>query len=89
MHTDNRYLTLITEVNCGPLKNVHNGVTQFSSTGLGSEATYVCNSGFRLAFGDRIRTCIIEGYWSGTEPCCISKCWDPDNFVDTQQFISR
>ena len=72
---NSKYLISVAEVNCRPLRDPHNGMIQFNSTGLGSETTYVCNPGFRLAFGDRIRTCTINGYWSGIMPCCISKCW--------------
>ena len=41
-------------------------------TGLteGSNAIYTCNSGYQLS-GERIRTCMSNGNWSGQEPTCL------------------
>ena len=40
--------------------------------GLGTEATYICNDGYVLrgVRGDRVRTCQLDGTWTGTEPTC-------------------
>ena len=39
---------------------------------VGGRATYTCNSGFRLV-GSSIRTCLIDGSWSGSQPICNCK----------------
>ena len=41
-------------------------------TGLteGSNAVYTCNSGYQR-IGERIRTCMSNGMWSGRAPNCL------------------
>lgn len=60
-------------IECGPLSAPHAGSVRFNGTTLWSEAVYSCDPGYVLRFGDEIRTCIRQGFWSGKEPCCIRK----------------
>lgn len=59
---------------CRPLVNPHNGRVEMNGRGLGQEASYVCQEGHQLSFGDQIRTCTLRRGWSGLEPCCVRKC---------------
>lgn len=59
-------------MNCPDLEDPDNGAVDVFSTVLGSPATYSCNLGFNLV-GDKIRTCIETGDWSGEEPVCKRK----------------
>lgn len=61
------------EINCGSLRDPHHGRAIFTSTTLGSETYYECDPGYQLMYGDRIRTCMNNSIWSGSEPCCIRK----------------
>ena len=55
--------------NCARLVDIQNGRVSFSSTSVGSVATYICNQGFEL-IGSSRRTCQSNGQWSGREPVC-------------------
>ena len=59
-------------INCGPLPHIANGQVSIApDTRLGSTATYICISGYKLDGEDK-RTCETEG-WSGEEPVCERK----------------
>ena len=66
-------LVLVTSaVDCGTLSNPANGMVSLSTTTYNSAATYSCNVGHILA-GDYLRTCLISGLWSGSEPTCTGE----------------
>ena len=57
------------------LTNPVNGMVTFSTTTIGSTATYTCDVGYRLE-GVSTRMCDViagESKWSGTTPICQSK----------------
>ena len=56
-------------VNCGELLDPSSGEVEFTSTLLGSVASYSCTSGYEL-MGGANRTCSTDGVWSGEEPAC-------------------
>ncbi len=45
--------------------------------GRGSVCTHVCRSGFEAVDGDKIRTCLEGGLWSGKPLRCVisGTCW--------------
>ena len=59
-------------IDCGALGNPANGVVSKSNTTYNSTATYSCNTGYTLT-GDKIRTCLESGFWSGSAPTCTGK----------------
>ena len=60
-------------VDCGDLPAPKNGgVTFYPGTTLASTATFRCKKGFRLV-GSEVRTCGVNGKWSGVQPVCKSK----------------
>lgn len=59
-------------IDCGPLEDPADGVVQFSTTTIGSGATYDCFGGFTLV-GEATRTCIEPGVWSDKAPTCVRK----------------
>ena len=38
-----------------------------------SQVTYSCIPGYKIVDGDEVRTCRINGTWSGEPPSCESK----------------
>ena len=36
----------------------------------GNKAKFSCNYGYKLV-GDEVRTCLYNGYWSGSQPKCV------------------
>ncbi len=68
-----------TAILCPSLSPPVNGFIEFTESAADlfnfrTAATYVCNAGFGLSSGDRVRTCIGSpggpGEWSGTAPIC-------------------
>ncbi len=59
--------------NCDFLDNPLNGQVSFTSTSIGSIASYTCSPGFRLT-GVNTRECLQERVWSGIEPICERTC---------------
>ena len=68
---------------CAELSTPTNGAILYSTNmtapyNFGTKATYVCDSGFGISGGDRIRTCggmvtHTEGIWSGVAATCECK----------------
>ena len=56
-------------IDCGAPDQVVNGNIDFTTTSLGSVATYTCNPGDILQ-GNPRRTCEQNGQWSGSPPTC-------------------
>ena len=63
------FLHLYTIVLCSELSNPANGAVIWTGLTTGSNAVYTCNTGYQLS-GERIRTCMSNGMWSGQEPTC-------------------
>lgn len=59
-------------VTCNPLDAPDNGFIRFSSTTVGSVASYSCNPGFELQ-GVTSRICRPGGEWSEVAPVCIGR----------------
>ena len=65
---------LFLAVMCPILPDPDNATIFVSGRSVGSQATYICNSGFVVREGDVIiRNCLSSGQWSETEPQCIRK----------------
>ena len=54
---------------CGRLQDPRNGDVDLKGITVGSKASYSCDHGFDLK-GNRIRTCQLNGRWSGMNPFC-------------------
>ncbi|XP_052789666.1 protein jagged-1b-like [Mya arenaria] len=63
-------------VECGRPQGVTDGTVWYTGTTLNGVATYVCNEDFNMTSGDRVRTCMASGVWSGTKPTCqfVASC---------------
>ena len=60
-------------VSCGPAPDAPaNSQRSGSGTTFGSTVIYTCNRGYTLQ-GDRRRTCMANGYWSGRASTCYRK----------------
>ena len=55
---------------CGELPHPSNGNVMETGLTEGSNAVYTCDSDYQLV-GERIRTCMSNGMWSGEEPTCL------------------
>ena len=54
---------------CEELNDPLFGTVSYSGMEPGTVAEYSCNPGYLLS-GDRTRTCLDPGMWSGNEPTC-------------------
>ena len=61
-------------ISCPTLGAPLNGMVSQPSLNFGSTATYSCTSGYQLAGGDEVRTCMADATWSGGAPQCNCKC---------------
>ena len=67
-------------ISCGALKVSHVGVggliIQFSTptTTVGTKAIYLCSNSSYQIIGNAVRTCEVNGSWTGAEPHCGCKC---------------
>ena len=57
----------LTGVDCGPPR-LRNGKVTFNSTLFEANATYSCNTGYKLV-GERVIQCLSNGVWSYTSRC--------------------
>ena len=56
---------------CPRLPSTRNSRVEMTGLVVGSTATYSCNSeDYYIAVGDKVRTCLKTGVWSGTQPRC-------------------
>ena len=62
-----------TSVMCDIPPAPDNGDIDISGSGVGAVVTYTCDTCFKLCDGDRTRTCLPNGQWSGTPPTCSRK----------------
>ncbi|CAN8001467.1 unnamed protein product, partial [Ixodes hexagonus] len=62
-------------VDCGRVPPILKGEVRYENgtTFLGSRIVHGCSAGYRLT-GVRVRTCGLEGRWSGTPPKCEGEC---------------
>ena len=64
----------IKEIDCGHPGDIDNGNVTFTSTTVGSYATYSCEDGYQLepylGYG---RSCTQSGNWSGEVPTCAGE----------------
>ncbi|XP_052776199.1 sushi, von Willebrand factor type A, EGF and pentraxin domain-containing protein 1-like isoform X1 [Mya arenaria] len=52
-----------------------------------SEARYVCDTGYKIASGDKVMQCSTDGSWRGTVPTCsLVQCGEP-NTIDNGRAI--
>lgn len=67
---------------CGVPRVPEDGTLTGAGTGAGDTITINCNEGFKQYSGDRERTCLVHGAWSGEEPECRRE------FIDHKLFYS-
>ena len=71
LFNNNRFIAIITEIDCGPPPPLSNGNISFTNgTKYESIATYMCNSEHEL-LGVSQRKCGLDGMWTGIEPSCV------------------
>ena len=59
-------------IRCENLQAPRYGSVKQSGSTVGSQGVYDCNKGFTLK-GNKIRKCLFNGQWSGSQPVCKSK----------------
>ena len=60
---------LFVAVQCSSLTSPQNGQVTVTGLGVGSTASYICNSGFSLST-PTTRVCGSDGIWTGSDPIC-------------------
>ena len=60
-----------TAIPCTAIPELPNGVINLDLTA--KTVAYTCNTGYELLNGDAMRTCMLDGTWSGAHPMCIGK----------------
>ncbi|XP_041089827.1 CUB and sushi domain-containing protein 2-like [Polyodon spathula] len=71
-------------ISCGDLPHPPNGNKIGTLTVYGATAIFSCNTGYTLV-GSRVRECMANGLWSGTEIRCLAgHCGTPDPIVNGQ-----
>ena len=55
---------------CSRLPDLSNGRVNFTGLAEGYKALYICDNENHTVIGDRVRTCMSNGMWSGQEPIC-------------------
>nr|XP_015207221.1 PREDICTED: sushi repeat-containing protein SRPX2 isoform X1 [Lepisosteus oculatus] len=61
------------QIRCHVLPLIYYGTyTCTRSVAMGSRCDYTCSPGYQLE-GERFRTCLESGRWSGTEPTCVDR----------------
>ena len=61
---------IISAGNCSKLPDLSNGRVIFTGLLEGYNALYICDDENHTVIGDRVRTCMSNGMWSGQEPTC-------------------
>lgn len=73
-------------LSCGQPRHLKNGVIQSTGFGYKDKLTYTCNSGYGIS-GNDVRTCQLNGQWSGIDPRCIfNSCGYPGG-VDNGEVV--
>uniref|UniRef100_A0A8C1UN29 CUB and Sushi multiple domains 2 n=1 Tax=Cyprinus carpio TaxID=7962 RepID=A0A8C1UN29_CYPCA len=71
-------------ISCGDLGTPPNGNKIGTLTVYGATAIFSCNTGYTLV-GSRVRECMSNGLWSGTEVQCLAgHCGTPEPIVNGQ-----
>ena len=60
-------------IECGRPAVPANAFLNNENTTLNATVTYSCISSYTLC-GNRMRTCLPDGTWTGVAPRCVSKC---------------
>ncbi|KAM4706820.1 sushi, von Willebrand factor type A, EGF and pentraxin domain-containing protein 1 [Discoglossus pictus] len=69
-------------VSCGQPSAIINGQVKGNEFTYGKRVEYQCNEGYRLQ-GEKERTCLENGNWSGTVPFCSEMvCISPQNITN-------
>ena len=64
------YNVQISEVRCMELTTPEFGNITDCDTLVGGFCNFVCNDGYMLEQGSAMRSCMLNGVWSGREPLC-------------------
>lgn len=67
---------VISVISCGDLGTPPNGNKIGTLTVYGATAIFSCNTGYTLV-GSRVRECMSNGLWSGTQVQCLGKIPSP------------
>lgn len=70
------YCFLILVISCGDLGTPPNGNKIGTLTVYGATAIFSCNTGYTLV-GSRVRECMSNGLWSGTQVQCLGEIFSP------------
>ena len=81
-------LTLLLEINCGPLNEPENGFVSSSGTADGDTATFSCKRGFVLE-GESTCVCNRSGNWTCSLPECRSMEIYHDHIDNCARMIIR
>ena len=64
------FYSVVAVVHCPALSDPENGVKASMLTSCGSNVSYSCLVGYRFV-GNRSRSCLENGIWTGSEPHCV------------------
>eukprot|EP00111_Clytia_hemisphaerica_P006027 TCONS_00017431-protein len=71
-------------LSCGKPTPIENGQIQGSRYNYKDQVTYSCKAGYGLS-GNGVRTCQLDGHWSGIEPSCLfNSCGYPGSIANGQ-----
>ena len=62
--------SFLTAIRCSSLSPPVNGSLSGSKFSYNKSVVYSCNRGYNLENGNKIRTCLMSGHWSGKAPSC-------------------
>ena len=68
---EKQHTNYISAGQCNRLEHPDNGTVTWTRLIEGYNATYTCDVGYLLAYGNQTRTCMSNGMWSGVEPICL------------------
>ncbi|KAG9337005.1 hypothetical protein JZ751_029922 [Albula glossodonta] len=76
--TDNQSISVSERTRCPPPPKLYNGYHQLvqGSGGDPDRAEFFCNNSYALS-GGAVRTCQLNGSWSGKPPLCVRACREP------------
>ena len=78
MYIDNFFLHTVTE--CGALSDIPNGAVSYTSSQVGAQARYTCDTGYHRD-GVEVRICLDNGQWSADAPSCVQIQGKSDKLV--------
>lgn len=77
---------LISVISCGDLGTPPNGNKIGTLTVYGATAIFSCNTGYTLV-GSRVRECMSNGLWSGTQVQCLGEIFSTHNAIKFFNFF--